>query len=117
MPSKTIQRVEINKFYDSPIHCPFCGSCVVHFGDGSEEPRLHACPHTLFIAHDTSFEYRSERFDKHLSISGVHNDDIDLGDAGIDAFTDRVGLADAVKFALYVGPPSGYGTYIGFAPV
>ena len=36
---------------------------------------------------------------------------------GFDALTDRVDTADAVKFAGYVGMPSDFGSYVGFAPV
>jgi hypothetical protein len=33
-----------------------------------------------------------------------------------DDLTDRVSITDAVKLAAYM-PPSGFGVYVGFAPV
>ncbi len=116
--SKTIQRVELNTFYYVPIHCPFCGTRVANY-DG-DEPELSPCEHTLFIAHDVDFEYRSSRFDENLKLVGVDNDDVadQFGDdwEGIDDLTNKVTLPDSVKFAAYVGPPSGEGSYYGFAP-
>jgi hypothetical protein len=71
----------------------------------------------LFIAHDEGFEYRSPRFDENLGLINVTDEDIDLPEKGIDGLTDEVAMADAIKFASYVGPPSGFGSYVGFAPL
>jgi len=57
-----IQRTELKTFYYTPVHCPFCGVRVMG-ADPIDETRITACPHTLFIAHDTAFEYRSARLD------------------------------------------------------
>ena len=113
----TIQRVELTKFYDMPVHCPFCGSRVVDYGDESSEPHITPCAHTLFVAHDEGLEFRSKRFDDNLSLTGIDTDDIEPPEGGFDALTDRVTLPDSVKFAAYVGPPSGFGSYVGFAPL
>jgi hypothetical protein len=110
--SNKIQRIELNKFYDVDIHCPFCGQKVIDYPDGD----LNACKHTLFIAHDMGLEYRSQLFEQNLGISGIENDDIQLPEHGWDGLTDQVSVTDAIKFASYVGAPSGSGTYIGFSP-
>lgn len=109
-----IQRIEINTNYQTPIHCPFCGKKVADSeAANSEESWATPCPHTLFIAHDMGFEYRSVRFNTQLDLP-EDEDDIDLPDTGIDGLTDQLEFDDAVKFAAYVGPPSFYGTYVGF---
>ena len=80
------------------------------------EHMTHPCSHTLFIAHDEGFEYRSRLFDEALSLVGIQSHDIELPEHGIDGLTHRVAIADSVKFTAYVGPPSGFGLYVGFAP-
>lgn len=75
------------------------------------------CEHTLFIATDAGFEHRSERFDRLMGITGVDADDLDTGDRSWDAYTDELRCADAVKFASYLPAPSGFGVYVGFAPL
>ncbi|WP_068637620.1 hypothetical protein [Thauera butanivorans] len=115
-----IQRTELKTFYYTPVHCPFCGVRVMG-ADPEDETRITACPHTLFIAHDTAFEYRSERLDENLRLNGLSEREIkakwneDAG--GIDGFTDKISLADAIKVAAYAPAPSAYGSYYGFAPV
>lgn len=112
---KRIQRVELNKYYDVSIYCPFCGQKVVDMEAQGDEMTL-PCPHTIFIANDEGFEYRSELFDKSLGLVGVDNDKIQLPESGIDGLTDQLSISDAIKLAAYVGPPSGLGSYVGFAP-
>jgi hypothetical protein len=114
-----IQRVELNKFYDISIYCPFCGAKVIDMeaANSGKEVHTNPCRHTLFIAHDEGSEYRSPRFDENLGLVDVTSEDIDLPEKGIDGLTDEVAVADAIKFASYVGPPSGFGSYVGFAPL
>jgi hypothetical protein len=114
-----IQRVELNKFYYASIYCPFCGARVVDMEAAASGEAVHTnpCRHTLFIAHDEGLEYRSPRFDENLGLVNVTDEDIDLPEKGIDGLTDEVAMADAIKFASYVGPPSGLGSYVGFAPL
>lgn len=117
---KKIQRVELNKFYNHSIFCPFCGKKVVDMeaaNENREEGMVNPCLHTLFMAHDEGFEYRSERFDSDRGITGITDDDVELPEQGYDGLTDQVTIADSVKFASYVGMPSGFGSYVGFAPV
>ena len=108
-----IQRVEITTNYHTSIYCPFCGSKVLNFdaGDSGEE-HVNPCTHTLFVAHDEAFEYRSSAFNAQLGLS-EDDDNIDLAE-GIDSLTDQCVFDDAVKFAAYAGPPSMFGSYVGF---
>jgi len=113
-----IQRVELNDKYNVSIHCPFCGAKVVDMETTENDGEMaNPCPHTLFIAHDEGFEHRDARFDANLNIFGVEDDDLKLPENGIDGLTDSVTISDAVKFAAYVGPPSFFGSYVGFAPL
>ena len=115
-----IQRTELKTFYYTPVHCPFCGVRVMG-ADPIDETRITACPHTLFIAHDTAFEYRSARLDKNLQLDGMSEQQVEArwqGDKrGIDGFTDTISLPDAIKVAAYAPAPSAYGSYYGFAPI
>ncbi|NMF90978.1 hypothetical protein [Aromatoleum petrolei] len=114
-----IQRTELRTYYYTPVHCPFCGTRVMG-ADPADETRITACAHTLFIAHDTAFEYRSERFDRHLDLDGLTDEEVEErwsgAEGGVDGFTNRVTLADAIKVAAYAPAPSAYGSYYGFAP-
>ena len=117
---RKIQRVELNQFYDTSIFCPFCGKKVVDMDAGEAgEEATHPCVHTLFVSHDEGFEYRSTRFDQAMTIEGAGDEAVMGSDTfeNMDAFTDRVEVEDGIKFASYVGPPSGFGSYVGFAPV
>lgn len=114
-----IQRTELRTFYYTPVHCPFCGTRVMG-ADPIDETRITACLHTLFIAHDTAFEYRSERFDENLNLSGLSDKEVEarwrVEEGGVDGFTNQITLADAIKIAAYAPAPSAYGSYYGFAP-
>lgn len=118
--SQLIQRTELKTFYYTPVHCPFCGARVMG-ADPTDETRITACPHTLFIAHDSAFEYRSERLDNNLQLNGMSEQEIETRwrehKRGIDGFTDTVSLPDAIKVAAYAPAPSAYGSYYGFAPI
>lgn len=114
--AKAIQRVELNAYYWVPVHCPFCGVRVMG-ADPVDETRMTPCTHTLFIAHDDGFEFRDERFDENLGIQGIAGEVVDGRAEGIDAFTDKVSLPDAIKVAAYASAQSGFGSYYGFAPL
>lgn len=117
---QTIQRVELS-LTNIPIHCPFCGQRVLGYAgsdeDPSQESQVHPCPHTLFVAHDEGFEYRSARFNDAMGLPTDEDPFPDIGDDSYDSFTDKVSIADALKFASYVPAPSGFGAYVGFAPI
>ncbi len=116
----SIQRTELKTHYYTPVHCPFCGTRVIG-ADPADETRITACPHTLFIAHDTAVEYRSPRFDASLGLERLSDAEVESrwqqDDGGVDGFTDRVSVPDAIKVAAYAPAPSAYGSYYGFAPV
>lgn len=117
--TKAIQRTELRTYYYTPVHCPFCGTRVMG-ADPVDETRITACAHTLFIAHDTAFEYRSERLDRNLNLNGLTEQEVEarwLGkEGGIDGLTNQVTLEDAIKIAAYAPAPSAYGSYYGFSP-
>ena len=106
-----IQRFQTDH-YDQPVFCPACGHKVVAYGE--TEAKVSPCPHTLFVAHDEGFEYRSPMFDDLMGTDGVASDDINTGEGGVDDFTDKVPLANSLKIASYVPPPGGFGAYVGF---
>ena len=108
-----MQRVE---FCDTNGHlyCPFCGHCVIGINEEfGQESFLGPCIHTLYVAHDEGFEYRSEKFNE-LAKMPDDGDEFDFQDVSIEELTDSIELRDSVKFALYVPAPSFYGTYLGF---
>lgn len=114
----SIQRVEVDEGVS--LFCPFCGQKVFDMeAANAGETYAKPCSHTLFIAHDEGLDHRSATFDEAKDICGM--DDFDVMDSdsfqGMDGFTDDVKIGGAIKFAAYVGPPSGFGTYVGFAPV
>ena len=108
--------IEIEGLFLSDIYCMFCGKKVIQVEDEGFDVDYHPCAHTLFIANDAGFQYRSELFDKHMGITGVDDETIfDLDDfAGIDFFTDKCSLSNSLKFSGYDPPPSSHGAYIGF---
>jgi len=115
---KQIQRVELNEFYNVSIFCPFCGQKVINHDSSTvgDEDMVAPCRHTLFVANDEGFEYRSNLFNENVGLAGVDDDDIEVPEDGIDGLTDQVSISDSVKIATYVGPPGGTGSYVGFAP-
>ena len=118
MSKSMLQRVELNTFYYVDLHCPFCGKKVVNYGSEGFEPKLISCQHTIFIASDHGFEYRSEEFNSFFNLKeGDLEIDVEgLGFDHIDSMTDAFEAEDGVKFAQYVGSPAGIGGYVGFAP-
>lgn len=111
-----IQRIELSTRHAPPLHCPFCGERVVGW-DADDSSATMPCRHTLFVAHDMGFEFRSSRFDEAMGLGGIEADDVDLPEAGFDGLTDHVRIDGAVKFAWYEGPPGQMGSYVGFAPL
>jgi hypothetical protein len=119
----TIRIVEVEKV---PSDCPFCNERVLIYGNEEDdedycEITTAPCPHTLFIATDADFEYRSDIFNENLKIK----DEDDLWnliedseeDMNIDSLTNKVSIPNSVKFASYESAPSFFGVYIGFAPL
>lgn len=107
-----IQRIELD-YNGLPVHCPVCGQRVVTGGE-VDEPEVDPCEHTLFVAHDEGFEYRSKKFDRLKDIEDIDSADIDVGNEGYDGYTDDLPLKNSLKLASFVGPPSFFGCYIGF---
>ena len=101
-----MQAIEIIAFYDSPVHCLFCGQLVAD--PGKDEPLLAPCKHTIFAATDDGFEYQSPR-------ASVEVGPDESG--SIEDLIDDCDLTDAFMVSLLVGKPSALGLYVGFAPV
>lgn len=113
-----IQRVEIRKSFDEGIFCPFCGLRVLAQSNSEDEPlEAQPCEHTLFVAHDEGFEYRSKKFNQFFKIKLSLDEFMEPPEGGVDEFTDKMEIEDGVKFAYYAGPPAMFGLYIGFAPL
>lgn len=109
-----MQRVELCRNYSVSIHCPFCGALVKDMSEAAFNP-YQPCPHTLFLAHDEGIEYLSERAAASLGVESI--EEAMEREESVDELTDKVAIPDAVKFAAYVSPPSGFGDYVGFATV
>ena len=109
-----IQRFETDQ-YRIPIFCLFCGQRVLN-PDNSDD-MVTPCSHTLFVAHDEAFEYRSHRFNSSTGLERQDDDpNPDIGEYNYDSFTDLVNIKNSIKLAIYTPAPSGMGVYIGFAP-
>ncbi len=109
------QRVEYCNGEVVDLHCPFCGQLVMPSGE-DPDMEMAPCAHTLYIATDAGFEHRSKTYDELMEIEGVANDDLDLGDATMDEFTDALEEPTVLKFAQYAPSPSLVGVYVGFGP-
>jgi hypothetical protein len=109
----------------TPISCPFCTLQVYpgdKVNDWNFDPSTGVCEHTLFVATDSGFEYRSSLFNQHMALADNQESEPDLKKGteddfeGYDHFTSKVSLSGSVKFASYAGAPSFFGVYYGFAP-
>lgn len=122
-----MQRYERNRFPHLPVHCGFCGQLVISASEN--EPLINPCAHTLFIAHDEGYEFLSERAvlqlrkkgftvstetGKPIEVTPAHEED---GIDSPDEITDQLEFEDGLKVASYEGMPSGFGAYVGFAPL
>ena len=101
-----------NKSYDNPLFCPVCHEKVMPADDEDCLDPI-PCNHTLFIACDDGFLYRSDLFDEIQGTSGVDNDDL-VFEGSIDDYTSKLPIDNAVKIATYLPPPNFYGSYVGF---
>lgn len=111
-----------------PLFCPFCGTTVQGLGSDGE-PQITPYPHTLFVCHDMGWEYLSDRMHAELTRMGLEashdeteavtplsGDKDDFEGPSFDEVTSSVKLPESLKFAIYQGAPSFYGTYVGFCP-
>ena len=114
-------------FYHLPIHCGFCGQRVLSTYD-EEAPVIAACRHTLYVAHEEGYEFLAERVKAQLRGLEYVIDDVDSiisiikSTSGEEESLDPYELAETIKFPdgieinAVVGAPSGFTTYVGFAP-
>ena len=109
-----IQRYETDRFR-IPIFCLFCGQKV--FDPDNLDDWDTPCSHTLFIAHDAGFSYRSSSFNTSVGLKADDDSpEPDIGEYNYDSFTDLVTIENSIKVAIYTPAPSGMGAYVGFAP-
>jgi len=124
----TISVCELSEENAYPLFCPFCGTAIQDFGSNGE-PQITPCPHTLFVCHDMGWEHVSEKmhselkrmglkasYDEAEAVTALSGDNDDFEDLAFDELTSAVKLPESVKFAIYQGAPSFYGTYVGFCP-
>jgi hypothetical protein len=84
------------------------------------DPATCVCQHTLFVATDEGFEYRSKRFNEHMALPDNQESRPELpedNEYGFDGFTSGVCIPGAVKYACYTPAPGCLGAYFGFAPL
>jgi hypothetical protein len=100
-----------------PILCPICNHCVLD--EKSEEPSLSTCSHTIFIATDEGIEYKTSLFENNLKDLGINieSDEWYESDESWESLTEKLTIKGLILISIYVGPPSFFGTYCGFAPV
>ena len=132
-----MEKIQVFEIALYPIYCPFCNQLVhgnltdeeedsvedleegIEKEEKYEDWEIDVCEHTLFIASDHGFEYRSERFNQHMHIDSPKNDwydDFYPEGSNFDEFTSNVSLTGAIKYASY-GPFDSFGGYYGFAPL
>jgi hypothetical protein len=77
------------------------------------------CEHTIFIAHDEGFEFRTAEVNKLLKIN-PKTDGLEIevpdGILGFDGFTDLIDIEGGVKIATYDDCARPEGIYFGFKP-
>jgi len=117
----TIQVIEQDP--SAPVCCPFCGFICFPGEDDAAEWSFDAgtcvCDHTLFVATDHGFEYRSSEFNRLAGLPDNGEPQPELpadNHHGYDGFTSRLSISGAVKIASYAPAPSFFGVYYGFAP-
>jgi hypothetical protein len=100
-----------------PILCPICNHCVLD--ENSEEPSLSRCSHTIFIASDEDIEYKSSLFENNLKELGINieSDEWKESDESWESLAEKLTIKGLILISSYVGPPSFFGAYFGFAPV
>ena len=82
----------------------FCGNKVISVEDEGYDVNYSPCIHTLFVATDDGFVYRSELFDQNMNIVGIEESNILDSDysESIDFYTDKCSLLTHVS--LIVSP-------------
>lgn len=106
-----------------PVCCPFCGFICCPGEDDADAWVFDAdtcvCDHTLFVATDYGFEYRSSDFNRLAGLPDNGEPELTLPVAnkhGYDGYTSALYIPGAIKIAIYQQPPSFFGIYYGFAP-
>ena len=77
------------------------------------------CDHTLFVATDYGFAYRSSEFNRLVGLPDDGEPEPDLlasNKHGYDGYTSALSIPGAIKIASYTPAPSFFGVFYGFAP-
>jgi hypothetical protein len=102
--------VELSEEHVPVIHCPFCGTEVIHV---EKVPDIDICPHTLFVATSEGYEFMSERFsdacESHIADGSEALE--------IEEVIDKIHLPNSLAFLVNPMPPSMLALYIGFAAI
>lgn len=127
--SAKIKKIEMNEDDFETVTCPFCETKTVSYDEESYAYEVKPCPHLLFFCYDDGWDFLSHVATENLTSIGyeVNDDEIEMVMPGSqmnendqhspDHITDRINIPGAIKYACYQGPPSLYGTYVGFAPL
>lgn len=89
------------------LHCPKCGTKIIQMQ--GEDAEIIECPHLLFVATDTAFEFIADPVLQSYQELLEYNESID-----IDEFTSGLAVADGVKFSMFIPAATIMGTYAGF---
>ena len=106
--------------WQSKICCPFCNQLIVNlddtdFDDTEISSDYELCEHTIFIATDEGFEFKSDKINKILNIDPeIEGFEIELPDGieDINQLTDQFEIEGGIKIA--VCDYNGLGAYFGF---
>lgn len=125
MPNKLQKHIRTT-YYHLPIYCGFCGHMVLN-SDLDGEPKVSPCKHTLYIAHQEGYEYLSDRAKEQLEAKGFSIQDEDGfiqviskdDEEELDRYElhETLSFPDGLEVEAIVGPPSGFSTYVGLAPL
>ena len=92
------------------LKCPCCNQVIIDFEKENSKPL--PCKHTLFIATDEGFEYRSKSYkDLQKEKIGKH------GEESFHDYTNNIPIDGAVKVIFPLAQmPCCLDLYVGFAP-
>lgn len=110
---------KIEQIWPTKVFCPFCNQQIQSIDDEEGNYDYKICEHTIFIAHDEGFEFRTDEVNKLLKIN-PKTDGLEIevpdGIPGFDGFTDLIDIEGGVKIATYDDCARPEGIYFGFQP-
>ncbi len=122
-----VQKFEIYKNSDEPIHCLFCGHKVIPDLNGEEPFEMSACKHTLYSMSSEGIDFLSQRtldqIKKMPNLSVENHDGMyEIYDEKNDDFShwdliELLSFDDYLDIKVIEGSPSMMEASIGFAPL